>query len=297
MAAAKRHKIIPFIMCFLLSWQNGAFFWQVQLFVTRFMRAWAYILRTCITDLPCSICFSYSSLCLSWHHCSGLTQIVLDRWGIHRSWNQPLSLSACRCIPYTCIIISRKHWKHETTGGADATQSNKDGPDWKDPGRWQSRLASIEENKQRPPFWEDQPDRGFLFIGTACIQGCFCQKTRKQQYRVMKISLTLRCTWEELAHSSLPLFSLHLFIYPSISLSHIVAPLWSFAMSPFRMQRRGPCEFRPLALKLNSEDGVIWELPGGCQLALGWADQVAGMVDACPCQAPTAFPSVDICCV
>lgn len=91
---------------------------------------------------------------------------------------------------------------------------------------------------------------------------------------------------------------LHLFIYPLyLSLSHIVAPLWSFAMSPFRMQRRGPCEFRPLALKLNSEDGVIWELPGGCQLALGWADQVAGMVDACPCQAPTAFPSVDICCV
>ena len=73
-----------------------------------------------------------------------------------------------------------------------------------------------------------------------------------------------------------PHFSPYLFIFPYLSFSHIVAPLWSFAMSPFRMQPKGPCEFRPLALKLNSKDGVIWMLPGGCQLALGRADQVAG---------------------
>ena len=75
-----------------------------------------------------------------------------------------------------------------------------------------------------------------------------------------------------------PFLSLFISLCSSVSLtlSHIVAPLCSFAPSPFRMQRRGPGEGLPLALQLNREDGVIRALPGGCQLVLGRADRVAG---------------------
>lgn len=85
------------------------------------------------------------------------------------------------------------------------------------------------------------------------------------------MNLSWACT-----HTPLPPpHSLSHYIF-SVSLSHIEAPLCSFARSPFRMQCRGPDEGLPLALKLNREDCVIWILPGGCQLVLGRADRVAG---------------------
>lgn len=54
-----------------------------------------------------------------------------------------------------------------------------------------------------------------------------------------------------------PFLSLYPIMVFCLSLSHIVAPLCSFAQSPFRMQRRGPDEGLPLALELNREDCVI----------------------------------------
>lgn len=141
LAAAKRHETFLFIKCFLKTWQNVVFVWQFQLLVTWFMRAWAYIMHVYhrftlqhLFSLQLPLSKLTSSLRFN-ANCSGPVR--------HPPQLKSASLCACRCIPYTCIIISRKHWKRETAGEADATQSNKDGPDWKDPGRWQSRLVSI----------------------------------------------------------------------------------------------------------------------------------------------------------
>lgn len=121
----------------------------------------------------------------------------------------------------------------------------------------------------------------------AYIQGCFNRKKTWREHRSNKMPLTLRCTWVQLAHNALPLFSLFIPLYSSVSLTHIVAPLCSFALSPFRMRpwwgpslgsrakQRRWC-YLNAARRLSARIGPGW--PSG------------RLADARPCQAPSACP-------
>lgn len=87
-----------------------------------------------------------------------------------------------------------------------------------------------------------------------------------------------------------PHLSLFISLRSSVSLTYSSPTVKLCLSSLFVCSAGAPSEGLPSALELNREDGVIWTLPGGCQLVLGPSWPSGRLADVCRCQAHSAFP-------
>lgn len=207
-------------------------------------------------------------------------------------------LFAWRCIPYTCIIISRKQWKRETAGGTNAIQGNKARAEWKDPGRWHSRLASIKENKKQSRFWRQLGQICLFTLKLICMfEGMHAAKdvSIRKTWRVttnaphIEMYLSWACTQCLPPHLSLYLFMFLCFSPPlTHSGSTVKVPFVCSAGAPVRAFSW---------LSSWTEKMVLSEC---CQevVSLYWAVLTEWPVGECVSMPGSQrVPSVDICCV
>lgn len=179
----------------------------------------------------------------------------------------------------------------------NATQGNKDGPDWKDPGRWHSHLVSIKVNNKQSHFW-GQLDPKFLFVlericlleGIACIQERFQSENTDATIWVTKKCLSHWDVLEESSHtapSPLPILSLYfplslLFTHRSSTVRLCNGFYWYAVQGPLWVSSLGSQTKHWRWCYLNAARRL-----SAC-IGPGWPS--GRFVDACPCQALIAFP-------
>lgn len=210
---------------------------------------------------------------------------------------QPSQFISAPLLAWRCVLthaslshVNTGNWR--PPGEQTPFKATKRGIEWKDPGRWHSRSASIKENNKQRRSWRQLSPKFVFILRQICMfevnapaKDVSIRKTWMENNNFPHIEMYL--SWSHNTMPSLP--SLFISLCPSPSLTHsgstvqlcteslqyaVQGPRWGPSLGSRTKQRRW-C-YQSAARRLSARIGPGW--PSG------------RLADACPCRAPSASP-------